>query len=666
MSSESELRQDYEDAYRISLSGWQNFLAEAQRDLEFSLLSQYTEEEWDKYVVRQRRQLYTFDKTQRQLNLLEGYEQRNRHILKITPTGKEDDLPCSQFTKLIMHLMAGGTGYTGYDVLSQAFKWGNLATGSNLVEFWKDRNGNLKLHRWGFNSFLIDPMTTQIDLSDCQWILKGQWLRNDQIKRLIPEDADKTDNLPRLTSGVRWPYLSTPLYFNESDVQLYEEFWRKETKYVKTIIHRPSGREIPFKQVRDFYGDTKSATDWVNDQRLSNGMPLLSLYTKPIDKIALTIFAGGEPIWDGYNPLGLDDYNFVWFTGEWVPECPRSELKLQPFVRGLRDPQRAYNRKINQAFDIVESQIQSGKILRDNHLVNPEDVYKAGQAVVLHVDDKTTPPSMPLDQIVKNLEATDIKPGLFQLMEQIDKCTTEIKGLNNEIFGSDDKDIPGILHKFRTGAALTGQQGIFSSFRISKRCVGMKLLRLIQLNYDPFKVKRMIGVYPVPGFYAQDFDRFDCTPTEGLLTDTQRQLNYLELVNLRNQFPDAAQYIPISMLLKMAPIQGSKEVEQAVKQAEQQAQKQMQLQLQNQERVNRLVEAQAQADLARSKEDISDIQENRANIALKNAQTAVEIQKLRGESSRAPEQEQWQRMLDTIDRILKLKEIEQKPNRSAK
>ena len=241
--STANLRDEFAEYYRNDYACWQNYWAEAERDMEFALLAQYTESEWDK-ANRQGRELLVIDKTKRQLDLLEGYEQRNRHILKIMPTEGQDDLVSQQLTGIIMHIMAGGRGYTGYDCMSSAFKWGSLATGSNLLEVWKDKNGNLRLFRRGFNSFLLDPMLTQPDLSDCGHILTGQWVRKDRIKKLLPSESDKIDSIPPINHSIRWPHMGQPIFLAESDVRLYEELWRRETKYVDTVLHRPTGKEI--------------------------------------------------------------------------------------------------------------------------------------------------------------------------------------------------------------------------------------------------------------------------------------------------------------------------------------------------------------------------------------------------------------------------------------
>ena len=54
--------------------------------------------------------------------------------------------------------------------------------------------------------------------------------------------------------------------------------------------------------------------------------------------------------------------------------------RVQGVVRGLRDAQYLYNRRKAIELDILESQINSGWIYKENALVNPKDVFTvAGQ-----------------------------------------------------------------------------------------------------------------------------------------------------------------------------------------------------------------------------------------------------------------------------------------------
>ncbi len=653
MSNESSITDEFHDVYRVSHAGWDNAWKEMQADLEFYLLCQHSEDDWER-AERQGRKLLTFDKTKRQVNLIAGYEERNRHILKIAPVGSEDDVPSSQHTQIIMQQLGGGRGMLGYDVMSQAFRLGCLASGSNLVEIYRNRDGAFTYGRRGYNSFLLDPLLTNPDLSDCGWILTGQYIHEDMVKKIIPTSGGSVPDIKTIESNPRWPYMGMPLYRAESKVRLYEEYWRRVSDYTETIVEHGTGQELSFadyaeRMKKDYGLDKNAVRDWILGRKLPDGRPAVTIYSKPTTKILLTVFVDDKMVYDDDNPLGLDDYNFVWFHGDFVPECSRDDLKLQSFVRGRRDPQTAYNRKMNQCLDIVESQIQTGKIFRADHIKNVKDLYEAGQGVHIHVK-KSWPTNLPLSGVMENIRPNDIQAGLFQLLEGLENTLMEGGGLNEEIMGSDDKDIAGILHKFRTGAALTGLQGLFSGFRAAKRQLGIKQVRLNQLHMSPKKVQEYINQTPAPGFYNVDFTRYDCTPTEGTLTDTQKQLSYMELDQFRARHEDAKQIIPISMLLKMAPIQMNQEMLQLIQQAEKQAQQLNQKTQQQQQRLQMLMEAETAAKVARAKEDISDIQENRADIALKQAQTLVQIDKIQGENQRAPSAA----MAEVVVQLLKL------------
>ena len=154
---------------------------------------------------RQGRILHTIDKIGRQINLLHGYEIRNRHILKISPQGnfeESEDMACNQHTGVIMSLMSR---HGGYNVLSDAFRWGTLSQGSNLIEIWRDREGLLQYCRLGFNQFLLDSGLTKTDLSDCKDILTGQWISTDKAKMLVPTAADEIERIKPLTHTSRGP-----------------------------------------------------------------------------------------------------------------------------------------------------------------------------------------------------------------------------------------------------------------------------------------------------------------------------------------------------------------------------------------------------------------------------------------------------------------------------
>ena len=624
---------EYKDVFEICRAGWSNFVDQALTDLEYYFRAQHTEDEAEQARL-QDRELYTIDKIARQVNLLHGYEIRNRHILKIVPVGRADpyeDAATHQMSKMVMALMRLSGGY---DVISDAFKWGALVQGSNLIEIWRNRNGDLQFTRLGWNQFLLDPQLTKPDLTDCKDICIGRWIDQDKAKMLLPLEADKIDAIPKLVTSGRWEHLGAPALANRAGRRLYEEWWRRATDYVDMVISRHTGQELPLGEFADrFYGgDKRYSRRRISELRLVNGSPALSIYKKPVDKIDLTIFIDNEEVWDGENPLKMDDYNFVWFHGDFCAECSRDELKLQSFCRKLRDPQRALNRRTNQIYDLIESQIQGLRLIRDKYIDNPEDAYRSGQGVVLHANENW-PDELPLEQLFRQIPASEVPNSLFAALEMTDKAETDTGGLNQEIFGSDDKEnVPAILGRFRTGQALTGQAGMFQSFVASKRNLGKKVVRLVQLNYPASKIAQIINEWPVPQFFNMDMAKYDCTPVEGLETDSQQEMFYLELKSLRAQFEDAAALIPMSEIIKYSPTPFKQELIEMVQRAEQQQKAIQQQQLSSVQRQAQLSEALAAGEVAKAQEDIANAAESRADAQFTRVKTLAEINKMRADA----------------------------------
>lgn len=629
MAHDADLKSDYHDISEVHDAGWDLFNDQAQLDLDYYFRAQHTAEEVSKAQI-QDRVLHTMDKTQRQIALLEGYEIKNRHILKVGPMGQPDereDIVCEQHTGVLMSLMALNGGYTE---LSHSFKWGSLIQGSNLLEVWRDRDNMLQFSRLGWNQFTLDPGLTKGDLSDCTDIRTGQWISKDKAKTLVPSRASEIEKIKPAFLSNRWKHLGNPYLNNKAGKRLFEQWWRRTTKFVPTVISRITGEERSLQEVANdepFFGDERLARRTMKEAFHPNIGPLFSIFQKPHSQIRLTVFIDDEFIWDGVNPLKLDDYNFVWLKGDWCHESPRSELKLQSFMRGLRDPQNARNRRINQIMDIAESHIQSGRIVRSKWLLNPEDAHKSGQGIALHTNE-SMPDEARLTDVFQAFGAPDTPAGLFTALEVADRSETEAMGLNDEIFGSDDKDIPGILHKYRTGQALTGQAGVFQSFWESKRRLGQILVQLVQLNFTKRQIVELINQEPVPGFYKKDAIKNDCTPMEGLDTDSQQQAFYMELKNLRLQFPDEAHLIPLSEVVKYSPTAFKSSLRAIIKRGEERMQQAQQAAQQQTQRQEALQDALTASELAQSEERRAQAVENQTSAALDRVNTRAKIQEL--------------------------------------
>ena len=654
--SDLEIKKEHIDRYHWAHSGWINFLEAAEQDLDYYLNDQLGRAERS-YLKKEGRTGFAFNKIRRFVELLSGFEIKDRHVLKIGPVGIEDDLAANQHTGVIMQQM---NLYDGYDVLSDAFKLGSLVTGANLVEMYTDRRtDDVNFARLGYNEFLIDPTFSKRDLSDADFILRGKWLTDDQVKRLLPGKEREIDAIMPNNGGSRWGRLPNRHRRHGQDMRLYEEEWIRDIEKTKMVIIRdPRGRPVKVIPEKQFISDAKlfgRTERWA--RFVINNSRTISTFIDSKEKVKLRIYLDDELIFDGPNPTGLDTYNYVFVGGGFVPEIDQDEKKIMGLVRTAKDPQNAMNKRLNQILDIVETQLNSLRIMKEGALKNAKDAWGSGNGKVIIVDKHH---QGTLDEAFRQVNGADIPPNLFNLFTVLDRTETEVVGLNTEIFGTEQKEIAGVLAKLRTGNALTGQQGLMNGYRQSKRQLGRLLVKYNQKNKKPQDIQRYTNEQVAEGFYDPDILRYDCNPVEGALTDSQRQALYGILLELK-QYPDISPLITLDMLINTGQIPlGHKVKAELQKRQQQQAQKAQEAQKLQMAQLQ-LANAIAMGEVAKAQEDITDAQVNRSEVALNRAKTAMEIVKTAAEAQKVLSEPG----LKLLDEAIKLEKINTDNQRTA-
>src|SRR4029077_16637221 len=217
----------------------------------------------------------------------------------------------------------------------------------------------------------------------------------------------------------------------------------------------------------------------------------------------------------------IDSYPFVPTFAYYYPEMPYFPMRIQGVVRGLRDSQYLYNRRKAIELDILESQINSGWIYKENALVNPKDVFLSGQGRGLALKEEAQMTD------VQQIQAPQVPPSMIQLSELLAKEVQEISGVNEELLGSAMDDKAGILSMLRQGAGLTTLQILFDNLDHAQKQVGELCVELIQMNYAPGKVQKILGgEQPAAQFYNESFGKYGIVIEEGLNTPTQKQMNF--------------------------------------------------------------------------------------------------------------------------------------------
>jgi hypothetical protein len=590
-----------EASYAEGITINQSFWSEADTDTRFHAGDQQLWSDLYGNLPANRRRNFNFNRIRRVINMISGYQRRNRKSTIVTPVENADSETADQFTKIFMWL-ANQEGIL--ETISESFE-GSLITGMNLLQVWIDYrsdpiSGNIRVDNCSYNSFFIDPYFRKSDLSDCKFVWKRTFLSKRECISLLPQHTEEILGLAGNDSGTgrdgKFQFMPESYNYGMKNLLTYDEYYYRDYRTQKMLADTQTGEVMEWRST--------------NDEALKQFLriyPQVTMIEQEIPTCNLAIVVQGKVMYDGPNPMGIDSYPFIPMFSYYSPQIPYFPTRIQGVVRGLRDAQYLYNRRRIIELDILESQITSGFKYKENALVNPKDIFLSGQGRGLALKEEAQMSD------VEQLMPPQIPPSMIQLSELLAKEVQEISGVNEELLGSAIDDKAGILSMLRQGAGLTTLQVLFDHLDRAQKLLGKILIDLVQANYTPGKIKKILeGEEPSPQFYNKAFGKYDAMVEEGLNTTTQKQMYFAQLLQLR----EVGVPIPNETILEAATLQNKKKLIDTIKaqeQAQAQAQ-QMQLQaaLEEQKARTQLAQARAVADEGLGLERVSRVEENRA------------------------------------------------------
>lgn len=587
--------------YAESITINQSFWGEADTDTRFETGDQTLWSDIYGNLPANRRKQFNFNRIRRVINMIGGHQRRNRKSTIVTPVENGDAETADQFTKIMLWI---NNQESILETISESFH-GALVTGMNLLQVWVDYrsdpvSGNIRVDNCSYNSFLIDPYFRKADLSDCNAIWKRSFLTKRECLSLLPDKEEDILGLIGIDSGTgrdgKFQFMPESYNYGYKNLLTYDEFYYRDYRTQKMLVDTQTG------ETQEWRVDDQQALD-----EFLQTFPTIAVVNQEIPTVRLAIVVQGKVMYDGPNPMGIDQYPFIPVLAYYNPQMPYFPWRIQGVVRGLRDAQYLYNRRRIIELDILESQINSGWIYKENALVNPKDVFLSGQGRGLALKDEANMTD------VQQIMPPQVPASMIQLSELLAKEVSEISGVNEELLGSASDDKAGVLSMLRQGAGLTTLQILFDQLDRSQKNLGKIMIDLIQANFTPGKVKKILeGAEPTAQFYNKAFGRYDAVVEEGLNTSTQKQMQFAQMLQLR----EAGVPITTADLLESATIQGKKTIiENAQKQEQQAAQMQQQqaeVAMQVQQSQIKLAEARSVADQGLGIERISRVEENRA------------------------------------------------------
>lgn len=570
-------------------------------------------------------QKFFFNLIRRHINMICGYQRKNRKSTITIPVLQEGDQLADDYNK-VMRWCDDRDGFQEY--LSQSFE-GACDTGETLLHLYPDYtfdpvSGDLFTDCVAYNNYLIDANFRKQDLSDCNGIWRRRWTSKEMAKSLLPGYAKEIDKMkPGGMKDGRFPVQAELQNVAISNLFTYDEFYYRTTRPGKVIIDPYTGE----------------STEWQDDETAEEGemervlaqQPWLQVKNIDVPTVKLVICLAGKMIYHGPNLLRIDDYPFVPVQCYVDQDIPAYALRKMGVVRGLRDSQFLFNMRKVIELQLLQSSLNAGWIYPVDVVPDPKCFRQSSGG------DGFLIPLKAGRQVgeIQRIEPVSIPQSLLELSNGLSELITQISGVNEELLGSATDDKSGILSMLRQGAGLTTLQTIFDKLDYSQRLYGKIRLQAIRKNFSKGKIRNILGHDADPRFWSSHSQKYAVAVEEGNYSTSQRQMELQQLLHFRELG------IPVSnkSILRAAFITDKARVIQEMQEETQAQQQQQQAEMQqaakmDDAKIMRLM-AQSKTDMAKeqdliasSQERIAKIQDIQATVEHKGVQSDLDLVKM--------------------------------------
>ncbi len=574
---------------------------------------------------QQNTQKFFFNLIRRHINMICGFQRKNRKSTITMPVNDQDDALADDYNK-VFRWCDDRDGFQEY--LSQGFE-GACDTGETLLHLYPDYtfdpiSGDLFTDCVQYNNYLIDQYTRKQDLSDCNGIWRRRWTSKEMAKMLIPGYAKEIDKMrPGGMKDGRFPMQAELQNVATSNLFTYDEFYYRTTRTGKIILDPYSGE----------------AVEWEDDEAEEEGMmervlaeqPWLIVKEAQIPTVKLCISLSGKIVYEGKNLLGIDQYPFVPCQTYVDQDIQSFSWRKQGIIRNLRDSQFLYNMRKVIELQLLQSSLNAGWIYPVDVVPDPKCFRQSsgGDGFLIPLKAGRQPGE------IQRIEPVAIPQSLIELSSSLAEDITKISGVNEELLGSATDDKAGILSMLRQGAGLTTLQTIFDKLDYSQRLFGKIRLSAIRKNFSKGKIRNILGHDADPRFWTSHSQKYSVALEEGNYSTTQKQMELQQLLH----FKQLGMAIADKSILRAAFITNKRQVIADMEEQMQQQQQAEQAQAQQAQKLDeakiidlttkaRVNAAKVQETIAATGERMAKIEDIHANAEHKHMQADLDLVKM--------------------------------------
>lgn len=633
--SEADRKSDFNECYSQAWTAWGNWQSHAKDDLYAIADNAWTKQDiaYMKKVMPER-EIMSFPLLRRFVRLIGNFERNNRTSVRYEPVEGSDEHTAAQMTMLANDAMVRERGYY---TKSDCFD-GALKTGLNLFNMSMDRNYCVHFERFDYNQFILHPSFTRRDLADCEYGILRKYITPSEAKMFFQDRDDDVDRLLKLDRNEDEKFQNMPR------VKLYgqyllalDEWTRRTVAKKKYFIDQRVG------YVRDRMGNKVEFEERPEHLFALQTNPYLDVVEEYERTVEVTQYLNGQEMTNEIDPFEIGDFSFTPYMAFFDPGIEHFHLRIQSAVRAMKDSQRMFDRRTIAMIRAMECAIGAGLDVEEGALVDKTQAYTAGPGHPRFFTEGAIENNRFRDRPAPVLPA-----GYLEMQEVFDKLPGKILNLNEDgLLGLDQKDtlLLGVVGKMRLGMGMVGMFDFFDNKSLSDQVVGQKLLKLLR-RYPADYAMRILGEELSPSFYNREFARYDAISCETVLTDSQRNALYTEMLNLKKMGAEIGDPFPVSWteLLEFAPTAMKHKLIERLRAKDEQASA-------SQQRMNQIQEAVQIAALDQIKVDT-------VNERIHIEERAADVIKTKAETAKIVQEMQTQPQLDMLDRAIEMEKIE--------
>ena len=581
MTSDNEIRNEFQENYKYARDYWAPFNKDAQ--VYTLAASGYTwSDDERKSLIKEGREPLELNIIRRPLQFFSGYLRDNINEIIYSPVEGSDQKTADQFTKLSYYIWDKGQGFpTFLDSCDEAFKSGISLCGIQM-DYSKDFiNGDISFFKRTYNAFYLDPTFEQINLCDCSFAITRDLIGKQYAKQLMP--FIDPNNIDELSMGYRddkfmqyHPEFTT--FSRNRNLIAYDQYYKRITKKRKFLCDMKSGHH---RDITDLSSDEKQKLKFglgrLNEMRNNadeleidrEDVPQIEIRNVNRNFVELNILLNGQRLYCGEDKTGINQtYPFVPLICYMEPSIWMPSQRIQGIASCNWSAQRQFNKRHMKIVDMMDSDISTGFKYLLGTVPDVSDMQQSGQNKLIGVDPENNPAGL---DAVQQLHGGGSNPALIQYQQVLDQLTLTLSNVNESALGIDEKgntQVSGRLAQVRIAQGLRGNRKIFDNIETAQQILGGLILTAIQTHYPPGKVERILAEKPTEQFYEKEFEQYDAVIKEGVRSKSQKDAYYYELVQLKR---DGIINVPQAEIVRALSMSGLSDLQEAMKKQDEMA-----------------------------------------------------------------------------------------------